>query len=616
MKKIYSLILSVIFTSGFYSQSLSVITPSSANQGETLNVTITGQNTSFSQASSSSLSIYFEFSQSSSTISVTNIAASDNYTLTATISIPEDEAVGDYNLFVYNNIDQSLTLENGFSVSEPSSSVILFEDFETASVGGSWPNGWTVEGTGEWTLNDPSTGTPNYGGAATIVESTGTTASSGNCTNVYAVVDSDGLGNGNTQSTSLVSPSFDLSSVEAATLEFNHSHRIYQSSEVYVESSTDNGNSWDNLASYLEDSYGPQLIDVTSLCGNSAVKIRFRYEGSWEYWYAVDDIAISSISCGQPTNLTASNVNSSSATISWDPGAEASTYNVEYGPAGFTLGSGTQENVSTTEYTMTSLSSQTEYDVYVQSDCGSSGSSNLAGPFTFSTPPSCGETVSHCYGVGAYTVFTAVVDNPGDFIKLDIIAGETEVGYDSLQIWDGVGNTGNLLYSADGDCSGGSGLSSTGSITLYVKGDGNYNCQDGLGGPYATFEVDITCITPSPVDMELTALTMETIVVAGANNVTGTVTNYGSDPISSFDITWNDGSGANTETVNVNLNFGETYDFTHGIALNAVAGETYDIEVVVTANGDADESNNTLSTTVSTVSSLVTKVVVGEEKNW
>ena len=93
-----------------------------------------------------------------------------------------------------------------------SAQVILSEDFETASVGGDWPNGWSSTDS-DWTLNDPSTGTPNYGGAASIVEPAGTSANSGNCTNVYAVVDSDGLGNGNTQSTSLVSPSFDLSGV-------------------------------------------------------------------------------------------------------------------------------------------------------------------------------------------------------------------------------------------------------------------------------------------------------------------------------------------------------------------------------------------------------------------
>ena len=44
--------------------------------------------------------------------------------------------------------------------------------------------------------------------------------------------------------------------------------------------------------------------------------------------------------------------------------------------------------------------------------------------------------------------FTAVASTPGDFITLNITAGETEVGYDNLQIYDGVFN---LLYDADGE---------------------------------------------------------------------------------------------------------------------------------------------------------------------
>ena len=72
-------------------------------------------------------------------------------------------------------------------------------------------------------------------------------------------------------------------------------------------------------------------------------------------------------------------------------------------------------------------------------------------PLSISTTfvqPGCGDTFGpYCYGANAYTVFTATAP-AGDFITVDIIAGETEVGYDNLEFYDGVGNTGNLLYSA------------------------------------------------------------------------------------------------------------------------------------------------------------------------
>jgi hypothetical protein len=120
--------------------------------------------------------------------------------------------------------------------------------------------------------------------------------------------------------------------------------------------------------------------------------------------------------------------------------------------------------------------------------------------------------------------------------------------------------------------------------------------------------------TPSAVDMGVTELSISPTVVAGPLDITGTVTSYSSNNITSFDISWDDGTGPYTETFSVNMNYGDTYNFTHGTALNTVAGQTYIIAVNISAAGDANATNDLLSTSVSTVSSLVNKVVVGEEK--
>jgi hypothetical protein len=119
---------------------------------------------------------------------------------------------------------------------------------------------------------------------------------------------------------------------------------------------------------------------------------------------------------------------------------------------------------------------------------------------------------------------------------------------------------------------------------------------------------------PSAVDMAMTSLSIAPTVQAGSTNITGTVTSNSSNNITSIDITWNDGSGANTQTFSVNMNFGDTYDFNHGTTLTTVAGQNYSLDVAVTASGDADPSNDMLSTTISTVSSIVPRIVVGEEK--
>ena len=74
------------------------------------------------------------------------------------------------------------------------------------------------------------------------------------------------------------------------------------------------------------------------------------------------------------------------------------------------------------------LSSQTDYEFYVQGDCGSGDLSNWQGPIRLTTPPTCGDNFGpYCYGAGSFTVFTAVASTPGDFITLNITAGETEV---------------------------------------------------------------------------------------------------------------------------------------------------------------------------------------------
>jgi hypothetical protein len=421
----------------------------------------------------------------------------------------------------------------------------------------------------------------------------------------------------------MTTPSIDISTLNAAQLKFFAHMFGGATGTLSVDISDDAGTTYSNIFSASGDQgdqWNEVTVDLSSYSGSVMFKITANVSDDGSGVQYTGDIAIDNFelrempSCPKPTSLTASVVSATSADLTWLAGSTETSWNVEYGAAGFSLGSGSSATVSSTNYTMTGLTSQNDYEFYVQAACSANDLSNWTGPFSFTTPPGCGETINHCYVAGAYSVFTAVVDNPGDMIRLDILAGQTEVGYDSLQIWDGVGNNGNLLYSADGDHTGGMGLSTTGTITLYIKGDGNYNCSDGQGGPYAPIDVSISCITPSPVDMEMTSLSMASVLGAGPNNITGTVTSYGSNTISSFDITWNDGSGANTETFNVNMNFGDTYNFTHGTPLSVIGGQSYTLTVEVNAANDGNANNNSITNTFSSVSQILPKIVVGEEK--
>ena len=93
--------------------------------------------------------------------------------------------------------------------------------------------------------------------------------------------------------------------------------------------------------------------------------------------------------CPAPTDLSASNVTPTGATLSWV--SDGTQFTIELLPAGFPQGTGTEvSTVSTTikidEYV--SLSPGTSYDFYVVNVCDTDSSSDYAGPFTFTTLPS------------------------------------------------------------------------------------------------------------------------------------------------------------------------------------------------------------------------------------
>ena len=90
--------------------------------------------------------------------------------------------------------------------------------------------------------------------------------------------------------------------------------------------------------------------------------------------------------CADPTLLTASNLTDTTADISWTGGTAAVSYNIEYGIAGFTPGTGTSFSDTGLVTSLTGLTANTQYDIYVQSNCGTtSGLSDTTGPFMFTT---------------------------------------------------------------------------------------------------------------------------------------------------------------------------------------------------------------------------------------
>lgn len=88
--------------------------------------------------------------------------------------------------------------------------------------------------------------------------------------------------------------------------------------------------------------------------------------------------------CPKPTNVSTSAITYDSATISWDDN-NASTYTVEFGLSGFSIGSGTSSSTDQNDITFSGLMASTSYDVYIKSNCSSSNTSMYTDVFTFTT---------------------------------------------------------------------------------------------------------------------------------------------------------------------------------------------------------------------------------------
>lgn len=97
-----------------------------------------------------------------------------------------------------------------------------------------------------------------------------------------------------------------------------------------------------------------------------------------------DDSSGTAETCETPTGLTATNITETAANLGWSEMGSATTWDVEFGQAGFVAtGEPTAPNVSN-PYAATGLTAETAYEFYVRADCGAT-ESDWAGPFAFST---------------------------------------------------------------------------------------------------------------------------------------------------------------------------------------------------------------------------------------
>ncbi len=190
--------------------------------------------------------------------------------------------------------------------------------------------------------------------------------------------------------TRLLSPYIDVSSLNVPYLRFYYAQEEWfgDQNELRVYARGVNSSSWKLV--FTDTSNVPAWQQGQALLLVNSDTIQLAFEGRDEFGRAnvLDEVmVVEAPACPDPNFDSISNISVSAATLHWTGLSNLS--NIAYGPVGFSQGTPTA-NVRgvTSPYTLTGLTDNFCYDVFVQDSCGG-GNSGWVGPYSFCTPPTC-----------------------------------------------------------------------------------------------------------------------------------------------------------------------------------------------------------------------------------
>jgi hypothetical protein len=270
------------------------------------------------------------------------------------------------------------------------------------------------------------------------------------------------------------------------------------------------------------------------------------------------------------------------AEVSWMSGVWMNTSTIEYGPAGFTQGTGTVITGATSPFMITGLTPLTDYDVYVMDSCAgwlplaSIFDSTLAGTVvsdfntnvTTSSVSSCPGNLSVTIPVGAVidsvSVEYSITAAAGAFMseQRSFLVCTSPGGVAEPAVYSGTGTGGTFTYSRTG-LTIANGVTGGGTIDFQLQ---NFRTWGGSGCDPSFNTVDagtfkITVFTQDSVFTQIgESMAMETFSTLEEPNASGILVNdngngnytFGPDSNTVGTITWDfgDGNGANGDTVN------------------------------------------------------------------
>ena len=316
---------------------------------------------------------------------------------------------------------------------------------------------------------------------------------------------------------------------------------------------------------------------------------------------AIDNINVNYSNCASPTTVALATTSATTADLSW---GSAGNYIIEWGPNGYTPGTGAtaggsatgSATVSSSPYSITGLVDL--YDVYIRQDCGGSGySSNVFRDFDFlqgdecfsaetvtcSVTPYTGSTTGYTLGVdptggtgcgaGSYSAPTRWFKLAGtnELVTVDLSGSAFDT---RVTIMSG---TCGALTCVAGDDDSGTGTTSMISFNAFTGND-YYIIVHGFGTASGSYTMNISCaflclpITGNDECATSSALTLGSTLTS--NNECATASAQG--PISAgcggsfasyYDVWFGFTTDANTiYTVDINAT---------GVAAPAAAGNHY-----------------------------------------
>jgi hypothetical protein len=261
------------------------------------------------------------------------------------------------------------------------------EDFSSLALPNCWSQG--VANQKDWEFDDDTSGT-NIGDDGTVNSSS---ASGGG----FAWLDDSSP---HELDTRLESPFIDVSGLSVPALSFYYISNNQGDLNVDFKVEVWDGSAWNEV--FFSNQNTPNgewtqvIVDISTLTFTGNIKLAFVIDENsgtdFNDDIAIDDVAVEEApSCLVPTGLTASNIGLDSADISWSSVSTATDgYIWSLYLSGADPDVDTPENSGTTAagvetVNLTGLVEATDYDFYVESDCGANGTSGLSAALTFST---------------------------------------------------------------------------------------------------------------------------------------------------------------------------------------------------------------------------------------